>query len=68
MHIGVLDAVHESERGSGEDAGTAGIKDEANKGGVIGVEQPAQEAPAPKAGRAATKAAAEPKNANIPGF
>lgn len=50
------------------DAVAVEIKDEANKGGVIGVEQPAQEAPAPKAGRAATKAAAEPKNANIPGF
>jgi len=50
------------------DAVAEEIHDEANKGGVIGVEQPAQEAPAPKAGRAATKAAAEPKNANIPGF
>lgn len=50
------------------DAVAEEIHDEANKGGVIGAEQPAQQAPAPKAGRAATKAAAEPKNANIPGF
>lgn len=50
------------------DAVAEEIHDEANKGGVISAEQPAQEAPAPKAGRAATKAAAEPKDANIPGF
>lgn len=50
------------------DAVAEEIHDEANKGGVIGVGQPAQEAPAPKARRAAAKEASEPKNANIPGF
>lgn len=51
------------------------IKDEANKGGVIGVEQSAPAAPTAKAGRAAAKPAAAqpqgtaaPANGNIPGF